>query len=326
MPVSSPALKRWGLGAGRVILGILLLYWLTRSGSIEWSALRGLYERWALTLTALAVLVLDFIVTSWRLCRLFAARGLRLTLADSTRFNLVSNLFNLFLPTGGGDVARIYYAVADAPGHRTTITAILFFDRVIGLVAMLLCPLLLLPGATGLIRESAGLRSIVVLGAGAAIAVMALGVVMTSRRLRTTIPGSWLLARMPMRAHVESALETLRAFRARRYLLEAIGISIIAHLLSGFVVVIMLVATGGPIAVQPVVFLSLVGFIANSIPLTPGGIGVGEAAFDSLFRLAGIEGGAPAMIAWRLLLLSLAPAGLWVFLRRRRVSMLTMTT
>jgi uncharacterized protein (TIRG00374 family) len=308
-----------------VIFGALLLYWLSRSGSIEWGALRGLYERWPLTLLALAVLAVDVVVTSWRLCRLFAARGLRLSLADASRLNLVANLFNLFLPSAGGDMARIYYAVADAPGQRTTIATILFFDRVIGLVAMLLCPLLLMPGAIGLVRESAVLRSVLALGVGAALALMALGVLLTSRRLRATTVASWLLARMPMRAHVDSALETLRAFRARRYLLEALGISIVAHLLSALVVVILLVATGGPSAFQPVAFLSLVGFVANSVPLTPGGIGIGEAAFDSLFRLAGIAGGAPAMIAWRLLLLSLAPAGLWVFLRGRRLQGVTST-
>ena len=325
MPVSASLVKRWGFGAGRVILAVLLLYWLSRSRSIEWSALRGLYERWTLTLLALAVLVVDFIVISWRLCRLFAARGLRLTLADSTRLNLVSNLFNLFLPTGGGDVARIYYAVADAPGQRTTIAAILFFDRVIGLITMLLCPLLLAPGSMELIRESAVLRSVLVFGAGAAFALTTLGVVLTSRRLRATALASWLLARMPMRAHVESALETLRAVRSRRYLLEAFGISMIAHLLSCVVVVLLLAAVGGPLAFQPVAFLAIIGFTANSLPLTPGGIGIGEAAIDSLFRLAGIEGGAPAMIAWRLLLLSLAPAGLWVFLRGQRMSKMTTT-
>ena len=319
MPADSSALRRWGFGAARAILGVLLLYWLPRSSSIQWSALRGLYERWGLTLLALAVLVVDFVVTSWRLCRLFAARGLRLSLADSTRLNLVSNLFNLFLPTGGGDVARAYYAVADTRGHRTTIVAILFFDRVIGLVALLLVPLLLLPGSLDLIAASAVLRSVLIVGVGAALALVALGVVLTSRRLRATTLASWLLARLPMRAHVESALETLRAFRARRYLLEALGISIVAHLFSALVIVILLAATGGPFAFQPVAFLSQIGFVANSVPLTPGGIGIGEAAFESLFSIAGIEGGAPAMVAWRLLLLTLVPAGLWIFLRGRRL-------
>jgi uncharacterized protein (TIRG00374 family) len=317
--------RKWGLGAGRAIIGVLVLYWLWRSGSIDWSALRGLYEHWGLTLLALGLIFLDLVVISLRLSRLFAARRLRLTLADSTRLNLVTNLFNLFLPTGGGDVARIYYAVADAAGQRTTIAAILFFDRVIGLVALLLCPLVLMPGSMDLIRHSAVIRSLLVFCALAAAGLVALGIVLTSRRLRGTAIVSGVLARMPMRAHVESALETLRGFRERRYLLEVLAISLVAHLLSGLVVVILLVATGGPLAFHPVVFLSLIGFMANSIPLTPGGIGLGEAAFESLFALAGIAGGAATMIAWRVLLLGLAPAGLWVFLRARRMNPITIT-
>ncbi len=61
-------------------------------------------------------------------------------------------------------------------------------------------------------------------------------------------------------------------------------------------------------------FLASLGFVANNIPVTPAGLGVGEAALESLFRLAGLEG---AMLAWRLLLVGLAPLGLWYFLQGR---------
>ena len=45
---------------------------------------------------------------------------------------------------------------------------------------------------------------------------------------------------------------------------------------------------------------TLFGFFANALPLTPGGLGVGETAFDSLFRLAGATTGAELLLAWRI--------------------------
>jgi uncharacterized membrane protein YbhN (UPF0104 family) len=80
----------------------------------------------------------------------------------------------------------------------------------------------------------------------------------------------------------------------------------------------MLTATIGHVSWAQAGFLSFLGFAANSVPLTPGGLGVGEVAFDSLFRIASINGAAAAMLSWRILLMALAPAGLALYLRGQR--------
>lgn len=69
------------------------------------------------------------------------------------------------------------------------------------------------------------------------------------------------------------------------------------------VAAIALLALGSERADFSLQILPLVplGMLANALPLTPGGIGVGEAAFESLFRSVGVNGGAEAILAWRLL-------------------------
>jgi len=59
-------------------------------------------------------------------------------------------------------------------------------------------------------------------------------------------------------------------------------------------------------------------FLANMLPLTPWGIGVGETALASLLRLAEHTGGGELMLAWRLLMLVPALCGLVVYLRGQR--------
>ena len=39
-------------------------------------------------------------------------------------------------------------------------------------------------------------------------------------------------------------------------------------------------------------FLMPIGLITVAIPIAPGGIGIGHAAFESLYQLAGLSGGA----------------------------------
>ena len=57
------------------------------------------------------------------------------------------------------------------------------------------------------------------------------------------------------------------------------------------------------------------GFIINTIPITPGGIGVGEAAMENLFLLAGLEGGASTLLGWRIIMIVSGLIGLACYLR-----------
>ena len=54
---------------------------------------------------------------------------------------------------------------------------------------------------------------------------------------------------------------------------------------------------------------SLLAMLANVLPLTPGGLGVGELAFDRLFETQGHEGGASLMLSWRAAMLPIVLAG-----------------
>jgi uncharacterized membrane protein YbhN (UPF0104 family) len=55
--------------------------------------------------------------------------------------------------------------------------------------------------------------------------------------------------------------------------------------------------------------LALLGMLANALPITPGGLGVGEAAFEGLFRTVGYSGGARLILAWRVGMLALCCLG-----------------
>ena len=57
------------------------------------------------------------------------------------------------------------------------------------------------------------------------------------------------------------------------------------------------------------------GFIANCLPFTPGGLGVGETAFNSLFSAAGLSGGAEALVCWRVWTALVRLLGLIFYLR-----------
>lgn len=310
--------RRW-VAAGRLLVGVALLVWLTRAGVVPWRALAGLLDAWNLALLAFGIFVLDMWVTAWRLSVLIEGQGLALPVAASFRLGLIGNVFNLFLPSGGGDAARLYYAIADTPGQRTEIATVLVLDRLIGLVAILVIPVLLSPFLLDLLAASSVLRVLVVLAAAGALACTVILTLLVANRSRIVQPMIGLGRRLVSSRHLPRVLDALHRYRTRPALLaKAMALSLVAHTLSATVVGILLSATVGSIPFVDVTFLALFGFAANSIPLTPGGLGIGEAAFDSLFRIAGVEGGATAMLAWRVLLVALAPMGLFLYVAGQR--------
>lgn len=303
----------------RFAVAAALLTYLATSGALDWSALRRLTAAWPILLIAAGVLLVDLIVTSWRLTVLLRPRGFRMSVAASTRLSLIGVFFNLFLPGGGGDLVRIFYAASDAVGRRTEVAAIVLLDRLFGFYGMLLFALILAPFFAPLIGGSAGLTALVWFAAALLVTVTLVGAVGLSRRTRESRLVAGLLARMPLGGYATRVLDTVQAYRSNGGVIAAaVGISLLAHALSVAIMLLLaqLTAAGG--ARPAMAFLSILGFMANSLPITPGGLGVGEAAFDSLFALAGFDGGAEAVIGWRLLTLILAPAGLLLYLRGRQ--------
>ena len=55
---------------------------------------------------------------------------------------------------------------------------------------------------------------------------------------------------------------------------------------------IALLVTATEIGLGTQLFLMPIGLISTAIPLAPGGIGIGHVAFESLYQLVGVTGGA----------------------------------
>ena len=245
-------------------------------------------------------------------------RSARLTLSvwNSIQLNLIGFLFSTFLPgAAGGDIAKLVYATKENHGRRAEVATVLILDRLVGLFSLVLLPLLFAPFFFELLRSVTVLRRLLYMDAlltGSMLAAAAL--VMFFVPTRSWV--SWLLGRWPGIKSI--ALRVLDAMTAqggaRSTLFFALLLSVLANL------VLVLVTGLGLYAVNPVAFsmrLALVapiGHLVNSLPLTPGGIGVGETAFNSLFALTGVSGGAETLLCLRLWNVFVGFLGLLVYL------------
>jgi len=304
----------------RILTGVGLLVYLGISDSIVWGELAELAKAWEATFSALGLLLIIMGLTSWRLCLLLEPRGLHLSFGSSLRLSLIGAFFNTFLPGGaGGDIVRMYYAIRGNQGQRTEMATIILLDRVFGTFALVALPLLLAPLFPSLFLSAPILRGLLWIAAGASVAMLG------GLTICCVGPGDdgsllfRLFQKAPLGRYVKRVYVTIRAYRYDRgILVSVVAISLLVQSLL-VVVMLLLVHVTSPDGVRwSMAVLIPFGFLVNTLPLTPGGLGVGEVAFHTLFQLGGFTGGVEALLGWRVLTTLIDLPGLFFYLRGRQ--------
>jgi uncharacterized protein (TIRG00374 family) len=303
----------------KILLGIGLLVYLSLSGAIDWKMLQGLTRAWDKTLAAFSLLFVGLGMTGWRLCLLMRPSGFYLSVWSSMKLTLIGTFFNICLPGAtGGDAVRIYYAIGGNQGRRMEVATILLFDRIIGLFALLILPLLMAPLYPEQIMEFGILGGL--LWSALALAVIIFGVVMLSIfiDIREWFILLWILRKGPIGVYLGRIIETIRVYRRTPLtLLAATGMSLVIHTITIGVILVIIHTVNAEEFSWLMCIVIPIGLLANALPLTPGGLGVGEAAFDILFRSLNLTGGAEALLGWRLLMVAAGLLGLLFYLRAK---------
>ncbi len=304
----------------RLAVGVALLAYLAKSRLIDFGELTKLFTAWPITVAALALMFIDIFFMSVRLSWLFRPQGLRLPLLRSQDLTLVSAFFATFLPgAAGGDLAKLFYAAKENKGRRTEIVTTIAFDRAVGLFSILLLPLLFAPLFVPLIRSVPALR--VLLGTTAALVAgtLAAFLLCVFKRGWMIRAAKWVSRVLPGHELPERIVASIAAYRGQwRVLCAALAAAIASNLtlIAATALAIFLISPGS-LSLRLCLVVPM-GDVANSLPLTPGGLGVGETAFSALFRIVGLQGGAEALLCWRIWRAMVGLVGLVIYLRGMR--------
>ena len=286
----------------RFAIGASLLIYLATSAIVDFRALSKLFTTRPITFAAVTLLLIHSALMSVRLSWLFRPRGMNPRFGTSLKLSLVGFFFATFLPgAAGGALSKLFYTTRGNGGRRIEIMTVVLLDRAIGLFSLLLLPLIFVPMFSQRLRNESALRSVLL-----TVGLLALGMTagflacLFSDRFMVCIP-SITRNRLTENRIVRQIQGTITTYRKNsRVLFQALGVSLLANFL--LVLVTMLCALAvTPSRWTPRMFLVVpVGHIVNSLPLTPGGLGVGETAFNALFNLTGLGGGADALLCTRI--------------------------
>lgn len=304
--------------AARYALGIGLVWWLARTDVLDLRPLATMSAGFVLQGVLLGVAVTA--LSSWRIRMLLADQGIAVGYRHCFAVNAVGLFYSLFLPGGvSGDAARAVYFFADAKGKRIAVVGALLLDRFLGLITLI-----------GLgIASGLALASVVpgivpwLAGSSVLLAVLVAGLVIAIRweSDHRETPGAHRLLRLWERVRGAWGRLHLTDYSVRT-LVVSVVLSIAMNLL---MIAIIFLASGlnrAGLGFLEVSAVAPLGLLTNAIPLSPGGLGVGEKSFDVLFRAVGGANGAGSFLTTRLFLYSPAVLGgilaAWSLFRLRR--------
>ncbi len=267
--------------AARFVAGLVLLAALFYFRLIDLDQLRAVLAHPGLLLLALLASLITIPVAALRWHILLRSQGLVLHLWHTIRIVAMGAFFATFLPgSAGGDIVRGFYIYQASHGRRTSALLSIFIDRLVGLTAFVLF------GVIASITRTGDSYGVIEYGIFALAAVFFVGLVVLfifghriAQILNLVFAGrSRRLAKI-----IDDAGEALHEYsRQWRSIVLCLAISlVIVTLVALCIVVIAAAAQLGGLSMVEYGIAGVYAMIANSLPFTPGGLGIGEGAFAS---------------------------------------------
>lgn len=267
-----------------------ILWYLAHCSLIRFDLLALLFHyKFLLSVTGIFFIIM-VVINAWRWRLLNEAQQIKLGFLRTSLATYLGTAYNNVLPGSvGGDVVRAYYLFGKEPDKKSAVVLSVLFDRVTGLLGIFI-----MMGFVGLTHFSlldekstlyyffvtCILICIFVVAAFAASLVLPQQMGLSDRLQSRFSNKRWIHSLLAL-------LEAVRIYRnARLTIIQCLFASVLIQGL--MIITVMLIAKmmGLPAAGWMAYAVAIaVTQVANLIPVTPGGIGVGEAAFAKTVML-----------------------------------------
>lgn len=269
----------------RIIIALAALVWLYRSGLFEINKLKDLVAKPTIMISGLVLFTLQFLTFSCRFKTVISIQK-EIPLAKAFKLHLIGQFFNMFIPGGvGGDVIKaIELGKTENISNKQTL-AYAMLDRIMGLYSMIFFSCIFLITKMNSLDDH--------LIQYLYISITLLAITSTALFARKKIAYYFNQMTQPLQISIfvkikntlDNVFSFLNLFFHKSLFIRFVFTSFLAQC---FAISFLYIVTHEMVSVD-VPFslffpLACFAFMAMSIPITPGGIGVGQAAFYFIFR------------------------------------------
>ncbi|MCB9831200.1 MAG: flippase-like domain-containing protein [Planctomycetes bacterium] len=236
-------------------------------------------------LLGMGLILVMYLIGVYRWSLLLAAQGLPSGYWRAFRLTFVGFFWNNFMPgMTGGDVAKAVIVAKDSPGRRSEAVSTVIVDRVIGLAVLALLSAFAILANFSRFEKQGYVVFAVLAGC------LALFVCFFSKRIRRRLRLSRFLNLLPASGVLKKLDNAFHSYRDHpRAVILSILLSVVSHVCNIGSVWVFGMDLG--IQAELITYFATVPiiFIVASVPLFPGGWGVREVAFTTVFTGVGVS-------------------------------------
>lgn len=286
----SIAFRSTALKVAFALCALVSLFWFRL---VDFRILTGLSGSFEVPLAVVFLIALTSIIAGYRWNLLLRTQAIVISNVRAINITCIAAFYNMFVPGGvGADATRIFYVLPFSRGRRGAGILSVIVDRVLGLLGLVSigAGIIVLRPDLAFGSEAGNSRALTA-GLVFALSVVALFVIprlLAGVSIETTHQGLALRA-------VRALILVLRNFSAHPGRLAAgWALSMLLHVLAlGGIAALGIWSGIGHLDWAGYALAGAVSMLANVLPLTPGGIGVGELAFAYVCRLLSGDGVSP---------------------------------
>ena len=298
----------------KLAFGLGLLAYLILSGRLGLTAFGDAHIGWDLVAAAALIVgaLFPMCVRWWLLLRY---QGIEVKFRRAVEMTWIGYFFGLFLPGAvSGDLARGYYIIKDTPHARSRAASTIILDRGLGLyslffIGLVAAAVLHARGQTTPMIRAMTVCTVILVGS------------MTAALVLLWLPRSrrWLLGLLPsrLRAELDAGLGDYCTQAAS--IAVCFAVSLAASLLNVLAFLPAARVLGEQLPALSIFLAGPLIILANSLPISPGGLGVAESASDALLHAFGFGHGAEVMLLLRgVIVVSALPGAVLYAMHARR--------
>lgn len=312
------SILKTGLKLGFVAV---VFWWLAKKNLISISAFIAGLKNWPEVLLGVTALLIATFLAAFRWGILLKAQDIHLKTSRLLQLHFIGNFFNVALPGAvSGDFVKAFYIARESPGNRSKAFGSILFDRILGLSALVVVSLsALLLEIQHFIGSPvlAGIKMFVVTS-GAAVFVFYAYLFLMHEKVDPLLQFLQHLEKFrPRFGSLVRIYLGVRVYHSKRLLvLRTLAVACIIHILAAFGCLCFARALG-EVQIPPhgLFVVAPLGLLVTAVPILPGGVGTGHAAFSFLFHLLGSERGADIFSYYVLIQLLLGAFGGGIYLR-----------
>lgn len=272
----------------KIAIAFGIIFWLVQQDKFNISQMTVFFT-WDFLVISIAVMALNLFMISERWRLLLSTQSLHPKSFELYKLSLIGIFFNFAMPGGvGGDVVKAFYFYKDHPQSKAIAISSVFVDRLLGLYTIIIMALAAMVFDIKHVMSIEVLRNLFYFFT---LIFMCFNVglfCLFSKSAKISSLVHSVIAIMPLKEKLLKLYASGQLYGSQFKLLAKVFFLSILSQTSAILLMVMIghySGIGADVRLSTYFLVTPIGFMATAIPISPAGVGVGQAAFFFLYNL-----------------------------------------